>query len=127
MPGNSYYKTYPEKDYTYQEEDYLSRQLLTNCGPLPLPIVIPQQRPGSRERGFIAAYAPSLEACGIDRMTFLRFLDECNTAVQGNKLLAGVQVVSLGVGFTPEVIVMGVATAVQAGAYVANKGHVRHK
>ncbi|KNG90957.1 hypothetical protein ANOM_000717 [Aspergillus nomiae NRRL 13137] len=127
MPGSSYYTTSYEADYTYQEEDYPSPQLTTNCGPLPLPIVIPQQRPGSRERGFIAAYAPSLEACGIDRMTFLKFLDECNTAVQGNKFLAGVQVVSFGVGFTPEMIVMGVATAVQAGAYIANKGHVRHK
>lgn len=127
MPGSSYYKTYSERDYIYQEEDYPSPQIPTNCGPLPLPIVVPQQRPGSRERGFIAAYAPSLEACGIDRMAFLRFLDECNTAVQGNKFLAGVQVVSFGVGFTPEMIVMGVATAVQAGAYFANKGHVRHK
>ncbi|KAK6813095.1 hypothetical protein P875_00095543 [Aspergillus parasiticus SU-1] len=127
MPGNPYYKTYSERDYIYQEEDYPSPQLPTTCGPLPVPIVIPQQRPGSRERGFIAAYAPSLEACGIDRITFLRFLDECNTAVQGNKFLAGVQVVSFGVGFTPEMIVMGVATAVQAGAYFANKGHVRHK
>ncbi|KAB8239667.1 uncharacterized protein BDW43DRAFT_305434 [Aspergillus alliaceus] len=148
MPQSSY-KDYYERDYRYRDEsrfqdDYLYQEgrryrnsyaeeyypqprLPPSAGPLPLPIVIPQQRPGSRERGFIAAYAPSLETCGIDRMTFLRFLDECNTAVQGNKFLAGVQVVSFGVGFTPEMIVMGVATAVQAGTYIANKGYVRHK
>ncbi|KAJ5918222.1 hypothetical protein N7454_010597 [Penicillium verhagenii] len=96
-------------------------------GPLPLPIIIPQQRPGSQERGFMAAYAPSLESCGIDQRSFLRFIDETNTALEGNKYLAGVQVVSLGVGFTPELIVMGVAAAVQAGAWAANKGYVRGK
>lgn len=96
-------------------------------GPLSLPVVIPQQRPGSQERGFMAAYAPSLEAAGIDRKTFLHFIDDCNTAFQGNKFLAGVQVVSFGVSFTPEVIVMGVSTAVQLGAHMANKGFVKHK
>ncbi|KAJ5426682.1 hypothetical protein N7465_001752 [Penicillium sp. CMV-2018d] len=101
--------------------------MTTMGGPLPLPIVIPQQRPGSQERGFMAAYAPSLESCGIDQRTFLRFIDEANTALEGNKYLAGVQVVSLGVGFTPELIVMGVAAAVQAGAWAANKGYVRGK
>lgn len=101
--------------------------MTTMGGPLPLPIVIPQQRPGSQERGFIAAYAPSLESCGIDQKSFLRFIDEANTGLEGNKYLAGVQVVSLGVGFTPEVIVMGVAAAVQAGAWAANKGYVRGK
>lgn len=75
----------------------------------------------------MAAYAPSLELCGIDQRTFLQFIDETNTALEGNKYLAGVQVVSLGVGFTPEMIVMGVAAAVQVGAWVANKGYVRGK
>lgn len=75
----------------------------------------------------MAAYAPSLESCGIDQRSFLRFIYEANTALEGNKYLAGVQVISLGVGFTPEVIVMGVAAAVQAGAWVAIKGYVRGK
>lgn len=96
-------------------------------GALSLPVVIPQQRPGSPERGFMAAYAPMLESAGIDQRTFMSFLDEFNTAVQGNKFLAGVQVVSFGVGFTPEIITTCVATAVQMGANVANKGYVKHK
>lgn len=94
---------------------------------LPLPVVIPQQRPGSKERGFIAAYAPSLEHCGIDQSTFLHFVDDCNKALLGNKWLGAVQVVSLGVAFTPELIVMGVATAIQAGATIANRSHVKSK
>lgn len=75
----------------------------------------------------MAAYTPSLESSGIDQGSFLRFIDETNTALEGNKYLAGVQVVSFGVGFTPEIIVMGVAAAVQAGAWAANKGYVRGK
>lgn len=95
--------------------------------PLELPVIIPQQRPGSKDRGFMAAYSPYLEACGVDQRTFLHFIDECNTALQGNKYLAGVQVVSFGVGLTPELIVMGVSAAVSAGAYMANKSFVKHK
>lgn len=96
-------------------------------GPLPLPIVIPQQRMGSKDRGFMAAYASSLAPCGIDRITFLKFIDDVNTGLQGNKYLAGVQVVAFGVGLTPDIIVMGVSTAVQAGAMIANKAAVRNK
>jgi hypothetical protein len=94
---------------------------------LPLPIAIPQQRMGSKDRGFMAAYAPSLAACGIDRMTFLKFIDDVNIGLEGNKYLAGVQVVAFGVGLTPDTIVMGVSAAVQAGAMIANKAAVRNK
>ncbi|RAH52103.1 hypothetical protein BO85DRAFT_432276 [Aspergillus piperis CBS 112811] len=124
QPGpNPVFGGQPTPDPRYDSQAGMA----TMGGPLPLPVVIPQQRPGSQERGFMAAYAPSLESCGIDQRSFLRFIDETNTALEGNKYLAGVQVVSLGVGFTPEVIVMGVAAAVQAGAWVANKGYVRGK
>ena len=41
---------------------------------LPCPVVIPQRRPREKGRGFIRAYAPVLNDCGIDQDTFLRFL-----------------------------------------------------
>lgn len=41
---------------------------------LPLPVIIPQRRPGVRVRGFVRAYAPDLERCGIDQDTFMDFL-----------------------------------------------------
>ncbi|PWY86701.1 hypothetical protein BO70DRAFT_351296 [Aspergillus heteromorphus CBS 117.55] len=93
----------------------------------PLPIVIPQQRPGSKGRGFIAAYAPSLESSGIDQWTFLQFLHDTNTALQGNKWLLGVSVVSGVASFSPEVISMAVATAIQVAATAANKAHIKYK
>lgn len=42
---------------------------------LPAPVIIPQRRPNTRRRGFLAAYAPALEYCGVDQKTFLEFLD----------------------------------------------------
>lgn len=41
----------------------------------PLTVVLPQRRPGARARGFIRAYAPVLENCGIDQKMWLEFLD----------------------------------------------------
>lgn len=111
-------------EYTPRSYD---QQLSTTTGPLALPIVIPQQRPGSKDRGFMAAYAPSLEESGIDQRTFLKFIDDCNTALQGNKYLAGVQVAAFGAGFAPSIIAMAVTTAVQYGVGMANKAHVRNK
>ncbi len=106
---------------------YQQPQQSTMTGPLPLPIVIPQQRPGSKDRGFMAAYAPSLEESGVDQRMFLQFIDDFNTALQGNKYLAGVQVAAFGAGFAPSVIAMAVTTAVQYGAGLANKACVRNK
>nr|QJD20771.1 hypothetical protein [Aspergillus versicolor] len=46
----------------------------STSSPLPLPVIIPQRRPGVRVRGFVRAYAPDLERCGIDQDTFMDFL-----------------------------------------------------
>ncbi|EGX93346.1 hypothetical protein CCM_04720 [Cordyceps militaris CM01] len=123
---NAYDHQYNGQNQQLQQYNKRSQSPQMAPGPLSLPVVIPQQRPGSAERGFMAAYAPALESAGIDQRTFMSFLDEFNTAVQGNKFLAGVQVVSFGVAFTPEIITTCVATAVQMGAHVANKGFVKH-
>ncbi|KAH8678276.1 hypothetical protein BX600DRAFT_431563 [Xylariales sp. PMI_506] len=45
-------------------------------GRLKYPVILPQRRPKRRYRGFVRAYAPDLEACGIDQPTFMAFLDE---------------------------------------------------
>ncbi|KAI0144624.1 hypothetical protein GGR57DRAFT_507318 [Xylariaceae sp. FL1272] len=48
----------------------------TPSGRLQHPVILPQRRPQRRHRGFIRAYAPDLESCGIDQQTFMAFLDE---------------------------------------------------
>lgn len=42
---------------------------------LAMPVVIPQRRPKERARGFVRAYAPVLENCGIDQATWMEFLE----------------------------------------------------
>ena len=43
-------------------------------GQLPCPVILPQRRPQTKSRGFVRAYAPVLEECGIDQAAFLEFL-----------------------------------------------------
>lgn len=45
-----------------------------------LPVVLPQRRPKDRHRGFIRAYAPVLEAKGIDQEIFLEFIETFDKA-----------------------------------------------
>ena len=40
---------------------------------LPCAVVIPQRRPHAKTRGFVRAYTPVLQDCGIDEATFMDF------------------------------------------------------
>lgn len=51
-------------------------------GRLPCPVIIPQKRPESKTHGFVRAYAPALNDCGIDQATFLDFLDDFKRSVK---------------------------------------------
>ena len=42
---------------------------------LSVPVILPQKRPHTKMRGFVRAYAPVLEDCGIDQTTWMEFLD----------------------------------------------------
>ena len=41
---------------------------------LEMPVVIPQKRPHTKFRGFVRAYAPLLEECGIGQDTWVEFM-----------------------------------------------------
>ena len=56
-------------------------------GQLPCPVIIPQRRPRTKSRGFVRAYAPVLDDCGIDQDTFLEFLKTFHKASQVHKSL----------------------------------------
>ncbi|OJJ48054.1 hypothetical protein ASPZODRAFT_131696 [Penicilliopsis zonata CBS 506.65] len=69
---------------------------------LPVPVIIPQRRPGNKDRGFVRAYAPVLEESGIGPDVFMQFLD---TLDQQNKASQNVDVVNVAtnmVGSLPE-------------------------
>ena len=91
------------------------------------PVVIPQRRPGNKERGFVKAYAPDLEAFGIDEESFLAFIRATNRAVQASKWLYAIQVAAIGTGFIPNHIALGVSAAVQVSAGVVAKTETRWK
>lgn len=89
--------------------------------PLPEPVVIPQRRPGNKERGFVKAYAPGLERHGIDQQTFLKFVDESNEALQGSASLQAVRVAASLVSLVPDPsgISNGIALGMQVAAAAA--------
>lgn len=41
---------------------------------IPYPVILPQRRPRDKGRGFVRAYAPVLENCGIPQNAFMTFL-----------------------------------------------------
>lgn len=89
---------------------------------LPHAVVIPQRRPSDRARGFIRAYAPDLLRCGIDQVTFLRFVDGLNKSVASNSAVEAVDLAGEAVGAIPgsEFVgapIVGAALQVAAGAY----------
>lgn len=82
-------------------------------GRLPCPVIIPQRRPRDNKRGFVRAYAPVLEDCGIDQATFLDFLKTFHAASKASPWFTVVNVAAFGAGFAPSAIAMGVSFAVQ--------------
>ncbi|KAM0178170.1 hypothetical protein ACHAPF_003809 [Botrytis cinerea] len=86
---------------------------------LPCPVILPQRRPRDKKRGFIRAYAPVLEDCGVDQAAFLDFL---KTFYQASKASPWLQVINAAagiVGFVPGPITMGVSIATQFAVGVA--------
>jgi hypothetical protein len=51
-------------------------------GKLEHPVILPQRRPKNKERGFVRAYAPILQTCGVGQTEFLQFLDGFAKAIQ---------------------------------------------
>lgn len=88
-------------------------------GQLPCPVILPQRRPGDKKRGFVRAYAPVLEHCGIDQATFLDFLKIFHESTQSDKWLLVVFLSAGIVGFVPGPITMGVSTAIQVSVGIA--------
>ena len=80
-----------------------------SSGKLALPVVLPQRRPKDRSRGFIRAYAPVLENCGIDQGTWLAFLDAFQRSSAADPWLSAINLAAfatialpVGIGFAVE-------------------------
>jgi hypothetical protein len=88
-------------------------------GNLPCPVILPQRRPRDKKRGFVRAYAPVLEDCGIDQATFLDFLKTFHAASKASPWLTVINIAAAGAGMAPSVIAMGVSIAVQVAVGTA--------
>ncbi len=88
---------------------------------LPLPVIIPQRRPGTKSRGFIRAYAPVLEDSGVDQETFLVFLGDLQSALQAGPVFQVVQLTAGIAGLYPNLMTSLIMQTVQVTAAVAGE------
>ena len=86
---------------------------------LPLPIILPQRRPGDKQRGFVHAYAPVLAAHNIDESSFLSFLTTFHKATQASPVLGVIMVSSTITGFVPEMAAQITTAVVQVAVGTA--------
>lgn len=94
---------------------------------LPYPVIIPQRRPGSKNRGFVRAYAPDLAACDIDQATFLHFLKAFHKESQASPVFTALYIAGGIAGLVPSVIAMAVSIATQVAAGAAKEVQGRHR
>ena len=80
---------------------------------LSLPVILPQRRPGNKDRGFIRAYAPVLTDHGVPEDAFLTFVKNLHTAAKASPILNVVFISAGIVGFFPELAAQITSTVVQ--------------
>ncbi|KAM0262155.1 hypothetical protein ACHAQJ_001898 [Trichoderma viride] len=94
---------------------------------LPMPVILPQRRPGERARGFIHAYAPLLQEVGIDQTTFIDFIKELNLATAPSPWINAINLAAVAVQHVPEPITIAVSIAAQVTTQVSLQAHSRSK
>ena len=105
-------KEQPKKKLGYDAQESiesLATRIIAHCPPPPTPlprleqpVILPERRPGNRQRGFVHAYAPILAGNGIDEQTFLSFLEIFGAATHSSPVLKVVQLGATAAGFVPE-------------------------
>lgn len=111
-------------------EHPIPRDLQNNPAPvgrLPLTVVLPQRRPKDRSRGFIRAYAPVLENCGIDQATWLSFLDTFQKSSAANPWLNAINMASFATLALPHPIGIAVGYAIGKITDAAIEVQARHR
>ncbi|ROW04750.1 hypothetical protein VMCG_04838 [Cytospora schulzeri] len=111
-----------------EKEEQMIRELLRMAGPppqpvrrLPCPVIIPQRRPRNKDRGFVKAYAPVLDECGVGQDVFLKFLKSWLAACKTDPWIDVLFIAAGVVGMLPEVAAKVVGTVVQVAAGTAKE------
>ncbi|RAL64631.1 hypothetical protein DID88_001664 [Monilinia fructigena] len=103
-------------DFMKQHPDSSSSRPNIKQG-LPVPVIIPERRPGSKHRGFVRAYAPVLNDCGINQETFMDFLVGFEASIKASpyfyviNLAVAASVMAEGLAIAPSIIVHAAAFA----------------
>ncbi|KUI70636.1 hypothetical protein VM1G_06503 [Cytospora mali] len=116
------------EEATIKKEELMIRDLLRMTGPppqpvrrIPCPVIIPQRRPRNKDRGFVRAYAPALDECGIGQDVFLKFLKDWLAASKTDPWIDILFIAAGVVGMVPEVAAQIVGTVVQVVAGTAKE------
>lgn len=117
-----------------KKQKRIVRELVRLAGPaptpmrrIPCPVIIPQRRPRTKARGFVRAYAPVLNDCGINQDVFLRFLKGWYLASKASPWIDVVYVAAGIVGFVPEAGAQIASIVVQVVAGTAREMQSRHR
>jgi hypothetical protein len=106
----------------------VTTELATVPQRLPQPVLIPQRRPGSRKRGFMKAYAPTLGThAGVGQDDFLGFLNDFDQSTQSAKIFHVINMACFGIGFVPNHFCLAVSIAVGTANAIAEELQIRYK
>ncbi|CAJ2501914.1 Uu.00g047670.m01.CDS01 [Anthostomella pinea] len=116
------------------KEDQMVRDMVRMAGPapqpvrrIPCPVIIPQRRPRNKDRGFVHAYAPLMQGCGIGQEVFSKFLKDWLSVSKADPWIDVVFVAAGVVGLIPEVASQVVGTVVQVIAGTAKELQSRYR
>ncbi|KAI9643618.1 hypothetical protein NHQ30_008240 [Ciborinia camelliae] len=117
-------------DFTKQHPDSYSYSRPNTKQGLPVPVIIPERRPGSKHRGFVRAYAPVLIDCGIDQDTFMDFLIGFEASIKASpyfhvvNLAVAASVMAEGIAVAPSIIVHAAAFAVHTSIEFGRRAYM---
>ncbi|KAH8692234.1 hypothetical protein BGW36DRAFT_431454 [Talaromyces proteolyticus] len=117
-----------------KRENDMVRGLVEIAGPvssqvqkIPCPVIIPQRRPGRKDRGFVRAYAPLLADCGISQDVFLQFLKDFHKASLASPWIEVIYAAAGIVGLVPGVATAVTGAVVQLAVGTARELQTRHR
>ena len=100
---------------------------------LPCAVIIPQRRPHTKTRGFVRAYAPVLQDCGIDEATFMDFHEGFHRAINKQgwfnavNIAVAISVLAETAAVAPSIIVHATAFCVHTSIEAGRRLYISHE
>ena len=94
---------------------------------LPFPVIPPQRRPCTKTRGFVRAYAPTLQDSGIDQEMFLSFLKSFHNASKASPVFNVILIATTAAQAYPSPLVSLGVVAINAATLAAQDVQERYR